>query len=172
VYRASGRLGIVPGSSSRDELAGRSMPNDFLTRMSAMQAGLAARRLGDLPAAVLRRRAVAARYSALLRAHGRTAAYEPPYAMHSFLRYPIRVREPQSFADLALRRGIDIGDWFRSPVHPASGDLSTWGYRWGANPVAERVVSEIANLPTDLDPESEQLEAVEDFVASSIDSIY
>jgi perosamine synthetase len=172
VYRASGRLGIVPGSSSREELAGNSMPNGFLTRMSAMQAGLAARRLGGLPDVVLRRRTIAARYSALLRAHGRIAAHEPSYAVHSFLRYPIRVSEPHSFADLASRRGIDIGDWFRSPVHPASGDLSAWGYRWGTNPVAERVASEIANLPTDLDPEGEQIEAVEDFVVSSMKRIH
>jgi dTDP-4-amino-4,6-dideoxygalactose transaminase len=171
VYRASGRLGIVPGSSSREELSGRSMPNGFLTRMSGMQAGLAARRIEALPDIVVRRRAVAARYSALLRAHGRTAAHEPSYAVHSFLRYPIRVHEPHLFADLASRRGIDIGDWFRSPVHPATGDLSAWGYRWGTNPVAERVASEIANLPTDLDPESKQIEAVEDFVTSSMNRI-
>ena len=72
VYRAASHAGVVPGSSSGDELAGTEMPAAFVTRMGALQAQLAARRLTTLPATVERRRAVAQRYSDWAKAHGRT----------------------------------------------------------------------------------------------------
>ena len=70
------------------------------------------------------------------RADGRPRAES---AHHAFLRYPLRVRERDAFVEEAARRGLDLGDWFHSPLYPIGGDLSAWGYRWGTNPVAERV---------------------------------
>ena len=171
VYRAASRRGLVPGSSSQDELEGAAMPGAFLTRMSAFQARLGGRRLTTLDTTVRRRRAIAERYSAWLVAHGRTAAHEPDSARHAFLRYPLRVRERDSLLDKAARRRLDLGDWFDSPLYPIRGDLSAWGYRWGANPVAERVVSEMVNLPTDVAPEGRELRAIEELLESSVDRI-
>lgn len=169
VYRAVSRAGIVPGSSSRDELEGPSMDGAFLTRMSAFQAGLGARRLRSLPDVVARRRATAARYSRRLTAHGREAAHEPTWATHTFLRYPLRVRERDVFLEDARRRGLDLGDWFHSPLYPISGDLTPWAYRRGSNPVAERITAEIVNLPTD--PRPRELRAVEDLLDASVDRL-
>ena len=171
VYRAASRAGVVPGSSSQDELEGSAMPGAFLTRMSAFQAGLGSKRLTTLDARVRRRRAIAERYSAWLVAHGRTAAHEPESAHHAFLRYPLRVHEREAFLEKAARSGLDLGDWFHSPLYPISGDLSAWGYRWGSNPVAERVATEIVNLPTDVAPEGRELRAVEDLLQASVDHI-
>jgi perosamine synthetase len=167
VYRAISRLGVVPGSSSRDELAGTEMPASFMTRMSGLQAGLAARRLGTLDGKLRRRRAVADRYAAWLAAHGATPAHEPAFAAHAFLRYPLRVRERQAFVEEARRRGIDLGDWFDSPLYPIQDDLERWGYRRGSTPVAERVASEIVNLPTDVAPDGPQLQAIEGLLDAS-----
>jgi perosamine synthetase len=161
VYRAVSRVGLVPGSSSGEELAGTQMPDSFVAGMSGFQAGLAARRLGTLEAKLRRRRAVADRYSAWLTAHGGTPAYEPASAVHAFLRYPLRVREREAFVEEARRRGIDLGDWFTSPLYPITGDLQAWGYRWGTNPVAERVAAEIVNLPTDVAPDGPEAQAIE-----------
>jgi perosamine synthetase len=170
-YRLASRAGVVPGSSSGDELAGASMPDGFLTRMSAFQAGLGAERLGTLRDAVARRRETAQRYSSLLVAHGRTPAHEPPSATHAFLRYPLRVRERDAFVKDARRRGLDLGDWFHSPLYPIEGDLTPWGYRRGSNPVAERVTAEIVNLPTDPAGNGRGLRAVEELLEASIDRV-
>ena len=166
-YRAVSRAGVVPGSSSRDELEGAEMPDAFMARMSGFQARLAVRRLATLDAKVRRRRAVAERYSAWLAANGGTPAHEPSPGDHAFLRYPLRVREREAFVQEAQRRGIDLGDWFHSPLYPITGDLGRWGYRWGANPVAERVASEIVNLPTDVAPDGREVEAVKALLETS-----
>jgi dTDP-4-amino-4,6-dideoxygalactose transaminase len=139
--------------------------------MAAIQARLAARRLASLPAKVDRRRAVARRYSAWAVAHGRTPAHEPDDAGHAFLRYPLRVREPAAFLAEADRRGVLLGDWFHSPLYPIEGDLTPWGYRRGEHPVAERAVSEIVNLPTDVTPDGREARAVDALLEACVDRI-
>jgi perosamine synthetase len=171
VYQAASRMGVVPGSSSGGELEEAIMPESFLTGMSGFQAHLAARRLPALGSRVERRRAVAHHYSAWLAAHGCTAAHEPGFAAHAFLRYPVRVRERDAFVADAGRRGVFLGDWFRSPLHPINGDLGAWGYRRGQCPVAERVASEIVNLPTDVAPDGRDVHAVEALLENSIERI-
>jgi dTDP-4-amino-4,6-dideoxygalactose transaminase len=164
VYRAASRAGLVPGSSSGDELSGTRMPASFHRRMSALQARLGAQRMATLDARLRRRRAVAERYSAWLESHGLAAADEPSFARHAFLRYPLRVADRERLIADAARRGVLLGDWFRSPVHPIEGDLSPWGYRHGSNPVAERVAREIVNLPTDLGPDGREQRVVEELL--------
>jgi perosamine synthetase len=168
VYRAVSRAGLVPGSSSREELAGTEMPDAFVARMSPFQARLAARRLATLGGKVRRRRAVAERYSKWLAAHGGTPAHEPEPAGHAFLRYPLRVRGRDVFLAEAARRGLLLGDWFHSPLYPISGDLARWGYRRGEHPVAERVASEIVNLPTDVAPDGREAQAVEQLLEACV----
>jgi dTDP-4-amino-4,6-dideoxygalactose transaminase len=171
VYRLVSRAGVVPGSSGGEELEGAEMPASFVTRMAPIQATLAARRLTTLPRLVDRRRAVARRYSAWLAAHGRTGAHEPAAAGHGFLRYPLRVRGRDAFAAEAERRGVLIGDWFHSPLYPIAGDLTPWGYRRGAHPVAERVAAEIVNLPTDQEPDSREQHAVDALLDACVDQV-
>jgi perosamine synthetase len=170
-YRAVSRAGLVPGSSSGGELAGIEMPESFVARLSAFQARLASRRLAALDAAVRRRRAVAARYSAWLGAHGKTAPFEPDSARHAFLRYPIRVWERDAFVEEADRRGVLLGDWFHSPLYPIDEHLERWGYRWGSNPIAERVSGEIVNLPVDLAPDGRDARAVHELLEACVDRI-
>jgi perosamine synthetase len=170
-YRAVSRAGVVPGSSSGGELAGTEMPESFVARLSGFQARLAARRLRTLGAAVRRRRSVARTYSAWLTAHGRTTPREPDWAEHSYLRYPIRVRERDAFVAEADRRGVLLGDWFHSPLYPIDENLERWGYRRGSSPVAERVSAEIVNLPVDLAPGDRELRAVQELLAACVERI-
>jgi perosamine synthetase len=170
-YRAVSRAGVVPGSSTREELEGPHMPAGFVTRMSAVQARLGRRRLSSLARTVLARRTIARRYSQWLARHGCTEACEPPSSTHAFLRYPIRVRERDAFLDAAMRRGLDLGDWFHSPLYPVRGDLSRWRYRPGMAPVAERVTSEIVNLPTDVAPDGKVVRAIEALLEASVDRV-
>jgi perosamine synthetase len=170
-YRAVSRAGVVPGSSSGGELAGTEMPESFVARLSGFQARLATRRLATLDRAVRRRRAVAGAYTAWLGAHGKTTPHEPGWATHSYLRYPIRVRERDAFVAQADRRGVLLGDWFHSPLYPIDENLERWGYRRGTSPVAERVSSEIVNLPVDLDPGGEEARAVHELLAECAERI-
>ena len=148
-YRTLSRGGVVPGSSSLVELEGSSMPKGFLTRLSGPQANLGLQGLAGLAAQVQRRRSIARYYSGWLLANGRAPAYEPAGSEHAYLRYPLRVTARDTFRAAAHHRGIDLGDWFRSPIHPITDGLERWGYRPGAAPRAERVCREIVNLPTD-----------------------
>ena len=168
VYRAVSRAGLVPASSGGGELEGTDMPAAFVTRMSAFQARLATRRLATLAARIRRRRAAAQRYSAWLAAHRRTPACEPDAVEHAFLRYPLRVLERNAFVADADRRGVLLGDWFHSPLYPIAGDLGRWGYRRGEHPVAERVASEIVNLPTDVSLDGRDAQAIEDLLEASV----
>ena len=172
VYRAVSRAGVVPGSSSGDELEGTEMPADFMTGMAPLQAQLVARRLTTLRAKVERRRAVARRWSAWARAHGCTPPHEPETAGHAFLRYALRVRDRDTFVAEADRRGVLLGDWFHSPLYPIEGDLGPWAYRRGQAPVAERVATEIVNLPTDIDPDGRDARAVEGLLDACADRIF
>lgn len=148
-YRAMSRLGVVPGSSDRHELSGIDMPDGFFARLSPWQAEVGAERIQHLAREVELRRSTAWRYTAFLESHDRISAAEPAMATHSFLRYPLRVRERPTFIAAAERAGIDLGDWFVSPLHPITKGLDRWGYRSGSAPIAEAVCSEIVNLPTD-----------------------
>jgi dTDP-4-amino-4,6-dideoxygalactose transaminase len=171
LYRTLSHAGVVPGSSSRDELERAELPPAFLTRLSPLQGRLGLRGLNGLAGAMAQRRATARRYSRWLTARGRTAAHEPPDSTHAFLRYPLRVRGREGFLRDARRQGLDLGDWFSSPLYPiAVGELGRWGYRWGTAPVAERVSAEIVNLPTEVSSDR-QVDAIERFLEASVERI-
>ena len=171
VYRASSRQGLVPGSSDRQELGGIEMPDGFLAGMSEWQARRGAQRLERLDRDIGRRRSIAGRYSAWLTGHDRTPAAEPSAATHSFLRYPLRVRDKTGFAAAADRAGIDLGDWFVSPLHPIVTGLERWGYISGSAPVAEAACAEIVNLPTDPRLSERDITDVLGLLSARIDSI-
>jgi len=171
LYRALSHLGVVPSSSSRDELEGATMPDRFLTRLSRSQAKNGVERIGRLEGQVERRRAIAGRYSDWLSAHRRTPAAEPAGIVHAYLRYPLRVTDRATFIAAAKRVGVDLGDWFVSPIHPVLEDLGRWGYRPGTAPIAERICREIVNLPTNpslLDPE---VDRVIKFLSQHVDNL-
>jgi len=171
LYRAISRMGIVPSSSSRDELEGTSIPRGFLARLSDSQARHGSDQIVRLAADVERRRTIAHRYSDWLSAHGRTPAPEPAEREHSFLRYPLRVNDRQAFRAAAERVGVDLGDWFVTPIHPVIDHLDRWGYLPGTAPNAERACREIVNLPTDPTLGDRHVERVEAFLADRVDLI-
>ncbi len=170
-YRRFGRLGIVPGSSSQDELEGTAMPPRFLARLSETQARLGADRLSHLSSEIAGRRRVAHRYSDWLVGRGLTAAVEPAGDDHTFLRYPLRVTDKRRFMTAADRAGIDLGDWFVSPIHPVTDHLERWDYAAGSAPNAERACREIVNLPTDPTLGDRDVEQVIGFMARHIELI-
>ena len=77
------------------------------------------------------------------------SAIDPPESIHAFLRYPLRVRDRDRFVAAAKRSGIDLGNWFVSPIHPVVRGLHQWGFIAGSAPVAEQVCREIVDLSTE-----------------------
>ena len=128
-YRAFSRLGVVPGSSDSRELGGIEMPDGFLAGMSEWQARRGAERLGGLERDIGHGRAIASRYSAWLTAHDRTPAAEPSVATHSFLRYPLRVRDKAGFIAAAEKSGVDLGDLVRLAAAPDHHGARSMGLR-------------------------------------------
>ena len=170
-YRALSRTGLVPGSSDREELEGITMPDGFLSRLSPWQARLGSARMRRLDADVEGRRAIAHRYSTWLASHDRTAAAEPDGSTHAFLRYPLRVADRPAFTERAERAGVDLGDWFVSPIHPVLDGLDRWGYEPGSAPVAERACAEIVNLPTGPRLSERDIARVLGFLAANVATI-
>jgi perosamine synthetase len=170
-YRMTSRLGIVPGSSDRQELGGIEMPGGFLAGLSGWQARRGAERMERLAEYIRLRRSIAGRYTAWLIDHDRTPAAEVGGASHSYLRYPLRVTDKAAFVIAADRAGIDLGDWFVSPLHPVTTGLERWGYVSGTAPVAEAACSEIVNLSTDPTLSERDVAGVLRFLAANVDSL-
>jgi perosamine synthetase len=147
-YRALGRTGIVPGSSDSSEVAGTERPEGFLKGLSDIQARAGLRGIAKIDADNGHRRAIAEIYHRALERMGVPRPLEPPHARHTFLKYPVFVRDRDGFLQLGASRGIALSDWFRSPIHPVTTGWEKWLYEAGSNPVAEERSRSCINLPT------------------------
>jgi len=147
-YRALGRVGLVVGSSDAGETAGTAKPARFVKRLTATQAAAGLRELARIDAYTAHRRSIAEIYDAALGRLGIARPMEPAGLRHTYLKYPVFVRERDRFVSEAASRGIAISDWFRSPIHPVTIGWEKWDYSAGSNPVAEEKSASIVNLPT------------------------
>lgn len=66
-----------------------------------------------------------------------------------YLRYPVLVKNPQSFFVFAKKRGLILGNWYDAVVAPADVDFEKTRYVAGSCLNAERIAAESVNLPTD-----------------------
>jgi len=79
-------------------------------------------------------------------------------ANHVFLRFPLKLNKPQKIAAVLKKHRIIPGNWYTSPVHPATkvavtestatDTLEKFGYRTGSCPTAEKAAKQSLNLPT------------------------
>ncbi len=66
----------------------------------------------------------------------------------TLLRYPILVQNKQELLEKARRDRIELGSWFKSPLHPIElKQHRIFDYTIGQCPNAERVSQQIVNLP-------------------------
>jgi dTDP-4-amino-4,6-dideoxygalactose transaminase len=147
-YRTLSRLNLVVGSSQGAEMKAPLMPADFIKGISEVQAERGAREILRVDEYNRHRKKIAGQYHLLLRELGVRPVFEPVYAVHTFLKYPLLVKDRGTFLENARKAGIELGDWFLSPLHPILGNLALWDYHLGQNPVAEKISSQIVNLPT------------------------
>lgn len=64
------------------------------------------------------------------------------------LRYPLRVVDKLGILNWCKNRNIHLGNWYQGPIDPRGVVLQNIGYVSGSCPKAEKISTEIINLPT------------------------
>jgi dTDP-4-amino-4,6-dideoxygalactose transaminase len=154
IYRKLSQLNLILGSSQGYELERPVEPPNFLKGFSETQAKEGLKFFKKINGKykidliIEHRRKIAKIYKEILQDLGFEPPYEPPYALHTYLKFPLLVKDRKKFFQLAEEHKIELGDWFLSPLHPIQDNLELWGYKWGENPIAEFASQHIVNLPT------------------------
>lgn len=148
-YRFLSKHNLVTGSSKGEELASTEMPKSYVNRMCAVQFRAAIRAVRELPKLNLRRLANGTIYTSLLIQMGKNHIAPELHDDHLFLKYPLLVQDRDSFMVRAREAKIPFGDWFCSPLHPVTENLSRWNFDSAKYPNAVFASQHVVNIPTD-----------------------
>jgi dTDP-4-amino-4,6-dideoxygalactose transaminase len=149
MYRFLSKKGIVVGSSSGEEITSVKMPKNYFKAFSKTQAKEGLKGLKKLDNLLETRKENGLLFNQFLKKNGKTFVKEELYNNHSFLKFPILVRDRDVFKTKAEKSSINLGDWFISMIHPISKDFSNWELDVNEFPVAKEVSEKILNLDTD-----------------------
>jgi len=147
IFRWLSKKGAVIGSSSMEEKESTGMPEDFFMGLSRTQASFGLRQLCRLEENIKHRKKLTALYDRLLAERGWKVTRPPENTEPVLVRYPVRITNKWGSLEKARERGIELGAWFESPLHPKETRLELFGYRQGMCPVAEKAAQEVVNLP-------------------------
>jgi dTDP-4-amino-4,6-dideoxygalactose transaminase len=128
-------------------------------RMENLNAAMLRVKLRHLECWTESRRALAARYDALLRDNGVTLPRALPHVRHVYHAYTIRTPERDRLAEQLARAGIQSGVHYPKPIHlqPAYRDAR---FPEGSLPVAESAAREVLSLPIYPEMTPEQVDTV------------
>jgi dTDP-4-amino-4,6-dideoxygalactose transaminase len=171
-YRWLSKHNLVTGSSAGQELLAPEMPVDFLKKASRVQARRGIKEVQDLQANLAHRKQVASRYKQMCTQLGIEPPFEPAYAEHTFIKFPLLVKDRGTFIREAEKHRIELGDWFVSPIHPVHDQVHRWGYTYGLNPVAEALSQSLVNLPTHAKIDDRYLGKIESFLQKNRENIF
>jgi dTDP-4-amino-4,6-dideoxygalactose transaminase len=149
MYRFLSKKGIVVGSSSGEEITSVKMPKNYFKAFSKTQAKEGLKGLKKLDNLLETRKENGLLFNQFLKKNGKTFVKEELYSNHSFLKFPILVRDRDVFKTKAEKSSINLGDWFISMIHPISKDFSNWELDINEFPVAKEISEKILNLDTD-----------------------
>ncbi len=149
-YRKLNSIKLIPGSSSNDELISPIMPDGYLKGMSEMQAKTGIGEIKKIKSNLDHRREIAKMYDRAIMEMGGTQLFQPTYANHTFIKYPLLVKNRTTFMEKAVIDQIPLNDWFLSPIHPITKDFEKWNYNMGSNPTAEYISNHVVNLLTEI----------------------
>jgi len=128
-------------------------------RLSEIHAAVGREQLKHLTDWTERRRAIAARYDALLRDSGVAVPVERDWAKHVYYMYVIRVKQRDKLASYLKDKGIETGIHYPVPVHRQPYLMSDVRL-----PITEQYVDEILSLPMHPQLSDEEV----DYVASEV----
>lgn len=133
---------------STSELRGGT-PVNFPSRLPNMWALLAYQRFAQIDKLNQHHREIAGYY---LRKLDEISVVKLPRieegAEPTFLRFAIRVPDPERLTREAKQHNISLGNWYNAVPYPKEVDQEAVGYKPGSCPVAEKVASQTVNLPT------------------------
>lgn len=160
LYRRLSKSGVVVGSSKGEELKGTDMPKEYFLRSVKVQEKVGEKAIQRLPEVLKRRKENGLKYNAFFRTLGKWNYRDEDLPNHSFLSYPVFVKDKERFKQKAEKAKIRLGDWFLSPIHPVVENFELWKIAPEEHPVANEKSKHILNLPTG----SVKLEKVIDFL--------
>ena len=149
LYRFLSEHGLVIGSSNKTELNSVEIPGNYFKGTSLIQAWLGNRRIKDINKKLVARKELALKYTKFLIDHGKNHVNEQQFPNHSFLKYPLIVKDRDIFQKKANKSNIPLGDWFMSPIHPILSNFDIWGIKLNKIPNAYKISGKIVNLPTE-----------------------
>jgi len=192
-YRWLSKHNLILGSSQGKELERPIKPKDFEKGFSEVQAkkgieelmgkcvnglmrkrvdGCRGRKGWKIDKVIEHRKKVADMYKNILKDLDIEPPYEPEYAVHTYLKFPLLVKDRKKIFKEAEKERIELGDWFISPIHPITKNLEYWHYKWGENPIAEKISQHIVNLPTHTKISEDYVSRLAQFLKKNRDNIY
>ena len=162
LYRRLSKSGIVVGSSKGEELTGTKMPKDYFLRSVKVQEKLGEKEIQQLPEVIKRRKENGLKYNDFFRSKGKWNYSNKDLPNHSFLNFPIFVKDKEVFKSKAEKAKIRLGDWFISPIHPVLESFELWEINENNYPTAIEKSNHILNLPTDIKNSDKILQFLED----------
>ena len=139
--------GLIIGSTTNIELEKPVMPPDFFMRMSAVQARAGIRQLRKVEKNIQHRKRIAGLYDELLADKGWRVKAKDGNQEPVLVRYPVRITGKDVAMNAAAKAGIELGNWFISPLHNQIEKIEMYDYCWGMCPEAEKAACEVVNLP-------------------------
>jgi dTDP-4-amino-4,6-dideoxygalactose transaminase len=146
-FQTLGRLRLA--ESNYHALDTAEISDEFNYAMAGRAQRRLQRRLIGESARVARRRQVVALYGRLIPPWNFTHPDLPTDEVMDLTRYPLRVTCKNELLRLAEIQGIELADWYATPIHPLTPqEAFAVGYENGQCPIAEERCSEVVSLPT------------------------
>ena len=176
-YRFLSEKNVIVGSSQGYELEKPIMPEDFQKGFTETQAKRGLEYFEKINGEykidliIKHRKKIANYYKDILSYLGFEPPYEPDYAEHTYLKFPLLVKNREKFFYIAEKEKIELGDWFLSPIHPIQRNFELWNYKYGENPIGEFASSHIVNLPTHEKVDEDEIDKIYNFLKNNKDEI-
>ena len=151
IYRWLSKNNLVIGSSKGKELNSVDMPKDYFKIMGNVQYKKGVKNISGINQLLKKRKKNAELYTEFLAKEKKYHVEKELHENHSFLKYPILVKEREVFEDRAINAKIDLGDWFCTPLYPVENNFKLWDLNLNDIPVANFLSKQIVNLPADTD---------------------
>jgi dTDP-4-amino-4,6-dideoxygalactose transaminase len=149
MYRFLSKYNLVIGSSQGNELNSTQIPVGFFKGISDVQIKKGITNLKTFKELFTRRKTNALRYTEFLQQHNKYHVSKDIHEDHSFLKYPVLVKDRAKFDELAIQAKIQLGDWFCTPIYPVKENWERWDLDATTIPNAVYLSQHIQNLPTE-----------------------
>lgn len=167
IYRFLSKYNLVIGSSQGSELNSTEIPADYFKGISRVQIKKGVANLRSFVNVMNKRKENAIIYSEFLKRHFKYHVSQDLFCDHSFLKYPILVKDRKKFDELAIKAKIKLGDWFNSPIYPVKDNWERWELSPELIPNSIYLSDHIENLPT----ETNDADYVIRFLEQNIDEL-